>query len=90
MLYQTFVVGTTTTGHLADCRRQQQFFEMTDYNRLSSNDALARGETLWVLANPGESYIAYANNASNQLGLNISTARACRHKIFIHKTTHRI
>jgi hypothetical protein len=66
-------ISSTPPGHLQDCRYQQRFFEGTDVNRMSPHDELAHGGTQWVLAEPGQSYIAYASSLPGDIGLkNIS------------------
>jgi hypothetical protein len=62
-------ISSTPTEHLQDCRYQQRFFEGTDVNRMSPHDELAYGGTQWVLAKPGQSYIAYASSLSGNIGL---------------------
>ena len=47
--------------------------EQTDFHRMTSHDALAAGSTKWVLARPGESYIAYTYDRWGPMGL-----RKCR------------
>ncbi|MEM7247235.1 MAG: thrombospondin type 3 repeat-containing protein [Acidobacteriota bacterium] len=55
-------------------RVQQLFFESTDFATMQPADDLAREETTWVLANPGTSYIAYAETAVTSMGLGDLTA----------------
>jgi len=59
----------TPVEQLQDCRRLQQFFESTDFNRMSPHDELRYGGTQYVLANPGSSYIVYASKPSDNVGL---------------------
>ena len=47
----------------------RRFMEQTDFYQMSSNDALAAGSTKWVLARPGESYIAYTYDYWGPMGL---------------------
>ncbi|MEZ6048185.1 MAG: hypothetical protein R3C11_21935 [Planctomycetaceae bacterium] len=54
---------------LESCRIVQEFFEATDFYRMSNHDELAFGATDYVLAVPGESYIAYAENLTGQIGI---------------------
>lgn len=51
-----------------------RFMEQTDFYRMQPHSELASGSTRWVLANPGESYIAYTFNGSAALGLKGMTA----------------
>jgi len=62
-------VATTPVEELRRCRQLQKFFEATDFHRLSSHDDLAHGGTRWVLARPGPSYIAYAEDLKGQMGI---------------------
>ena len=62
-------VATTPIEELQRCRYLQRFFEDADFFRLSPHDELAHGGTKWVLAEPGASYIAYAEDLNGQLGL---------------------
>ena len=50
------------------------FMEQTDFYRMKPRDDLASGSTKWVLANPGDSYIAYSYDYSGPLGLKSMTA----------------
>jgi len=57
-----------------DCARLMDFMESaTLLNTLSPHDDLAFGVTQWVLANPGQAYIAYSTNAG-AMGLKGLTA----------------
>ncbi len=46
-----------------------RFMESTTFHRMEPSDRLALGETEYVLANPGDSYIAYAAAASGEIGV---------------------
>jgi len=46
-----------------------KFMEQTDFYRMSSQDDLATGSSRWVLANPGNSYIAYTYDYSGPMGI---------------------
>jgi hypothetical protein len=50
------------------------FMEQTDWHMMKPHDHLAAGSTKWVLANPGNSYIAYTYNYSEPMGLKSMTA----------------
>lgn len=43
--------------------------EQTDFHRMKPRDDLAAGSTRWVLANPGDSYIAYTYDYSGPMGV---------------------
>jgi hypothetical protein len=45
------------------------FMEQTDFHTMKPRDDLATGSTNWVLANPGNSYIAYTYNYSGPMGV---------------------
>ena len=53
-----------------DCARLMDFMESTRINETSNRDDLTRGNTDYVLANPGQVYIAYGDSGSS-LGLNV-------------------
>ena len=59
---------------LADWGRQVSFFESTNFNEMMPRDDLRFGGTTYVLAKPGESYIAYAPALVGSLGLHGMTA----------------
>jgi Big-like domain-containing protein len=59
----------TPAEWMQDCRRLQQFFESTDFYRMGNADELNHGETEFVLAAPGRSYIIYSAGAKKSLGL---------------------
>jgi len=65
----TMDIAHTPSETLEQCRHLQRFFESTDFYRMAPRDELARGGTRWVLAAPGGSYIAYADEATGPLGL---------------------
>jgi hypothetical protein len=46
-----------------------RFMEQTDFYRMKSADDLAAGSTKWVLANLGQSYIAYTYDYSGPMGI---------------------
>jgi hypothetical protein len=51
-----------------------KFMEQTDFYRMTSRDDLAMGSTRWVLANSGDSYIAYTYDYSGPMGIKNMTA----------------
>jgi len=59
---------------LGDDGRINSFMEQTDFHRMKPRDDLAAGSTKWVLANPGNSYIAYTYNYSGPMGVKRMTA----------------
>jgi Protein of unknown function (DUF4038) len=62
-------ISTTPPEALQQCRHLQTFFEATDYWTLSPHDELKDGQTKYVLADPGRSYIAYGDQVDDRLGL---------------------
>lgn len=54
---------------LADCGRINRFMEQTDFYRMTPRDDLAAGSTNWVLAKPGDSYIAYTYAYAESMGI---------------------
>jgi predicted amidohydrolase len=61
-------IANTPVEQLQDCKRQQDFFESTDFNSMAPHDDLKYAGTQYVLAAPGESYIAYSSNDVTKLG----------------------
>jgi hypothetical protein len=59
----------TEDATLDDDGRLRHFMEQTDFFQMYSQDALAAGSTRWVLARPGESYIAYTCDYRGPMGL---------------------
>jgi hypothetical protein len=59
----------TDDATLRDDGLVRRFMEQTDFYRMESRDALAAGSTKWVLARPGESYIAYTYDYWGPMGL---------------------
>ncbi|MFH1428883.1 MAG: DUF4038 domain-containing protein, partial [Candidatus Margulisiibacteriota bacterium] len=62
-------IANTSVSDLQDCGRQVEFFESTKFNEMAPHDEFANGGTEYVLADPGNSYIAYASNLSGDIGL---------------------
>jgi hypothetical protein len=54
--------------------RIAKFMEQTDFHTMKPTDTLATGSTKWVLANPGNSYIAYTYDYSGPMGIKGMTA----------------
>lgn len=68
MAYQ-MDVAATPLEYLQDLGRMRSFFENTIFNEMAPHDELAHSETQYVLAKPGQSYIAYGSNISGSVGL---------------------
>ena len=62
-------IASTSKSDLLDCGRLVSFFESTDFYRMAPHDELRLADTEYVLASPGESYIAYTSKASEEIGL---------------------
>ncbi|MHB9031062.1 MAG: apiosidase-like domain-containing protein [Candidatus Latescibacterota bacterium] len=62
-------IASTPPSDLEDCGRLVRFFQTTDAGSMPPHDELAHGETAYILANPGERYIAYAPEAREALGV---------------------
>jgi hypothetical protein len=67
-------IDTTPLSDLRALGRVVTFFESTDINRMAPDDDLAFAGTEYVLAKPGDSYIAYASNLSGKMGIKNLTA----------------
>jgi hypothetical protein len=67
-------IANTAKSDLEDCGRLVRFFESTDFNRMSPHDELRFAGAQYVLALPGDSYIAYASALEGQIGLKNMTA----------------
>jgi len=62
-------IASTPVESLQQCRYLQRFFEATDFYTMTSHDELKHGETKYVLADAGRSYIAYADKPASKLGI---------------------
>jgi hypothetical protein len=67
-------IATTAPSDLEDLGRVRAFMESAGINRLAPHDELAHGATDYVLADPGNAYIAYASNANGDMGVADMTA----------------
>lgn len=54
---------------LRDDGRINTFMQQTNFHKMKPRDDLAAGSTRWVLANPGDSYIAYTYDYSGPMGV---------------------
>ncbi len=70
-------IASTPVESLQQCRYLQTFFEASDFYRMRSHDELRHGETKYVLADPGRSYIAYAEHLERELGITNLPAGRC-------------
>jgi hypothetical protein len=64
-------VDWNAQGKYDDCARLMDFMESTRINETTCRDDLVSGSTDYVLANPGNVYIAYGDSVSTSLGLNM-------------------
>lgn len=62
-------IASTPKSDLEDCGRLVRFFESTNFNQMAPHDELTLAGTKYVLAKPGDSYIAYAPNLDGKIGL---------------------
>jgi len=60
---------TSSVSTLRDVGRINTFMQQTDLPKMKPRDDIAAGSTKWVLANPGESYIAYTYEYSGPMGV---------------------
>ena len=67
-------IANTPAETLNQCRHLQRFFESTDFSTMAPHDELAHAGTKWVLAIPGQSYIAYAEHAPAKIGVKALSA----------------
>jgi hypothetical protein len=67
-------IASTPVSDLQTCGRLVQFMEATRFNETSPHDELARGDTDYVLADPGRVYIAYGD-AADSVGLEVLAGR---------------
>ena len=58
----------TDENTLRDDGRIKTFMEQTDFHTMTPRDDLAAGSTKWLLANPGDSYIAYTYDYTGPMG----------------------
>ena len=58
-------IASTATSDLSDCGNLVSFMESTPCHRMAPHDELKFGQTEYVLARPGEGYIAYSANAGS-------------------------
>ena len=62
-------IESTPEEDLYACGRLVRFMEASNFVETAPRDDLAFGDTEYVLANPGEEYIAYSSRAETGLGL---------------------
>jgi hypothetical protein len=62
-------IANTPINDLKDCGRLVEFMQSTDFTRMAPHDELSYEGADYVLALPGDSYIAYASNLSGKIGL---------------------
>ncbi len=58
-------IASTPLSDLQDCGRLVRFMEATRFSETFPRDDLARGNTDFVLADPGDVYIAYADSGAS-------------------------
>ncbi len=62
-------IGSTPVSDLEQCGSLVRFMESTTFQQMAPHDELATGGTLYELADPPRSYIAYARSLSGEMGL---------------------
>lgn len=62
-------IASTPPSDLEDCGRLVRFFERTEFYEMAPHDELAWKDTEYVLACPGDSYIAYTSRGRGLVGL---------------------
>ncbi len=62
-------IASTPRADLIGCGRLVKFFESTPFSNMAPHDELVAVETQYLLADPGNSYIAYAPNLSGKIGI---------------------
>jgi hypothetical protein len=67
-------IAATAESDLVDCGRLVQFFQSTNFYEMAPHDELKYGDTKYVLAKPGVSYIAYTPELRGDIGLKDMTA----------------
>jgi hypothetical protein len=68
MIYE-MDIASTAVGDLVDCGNLVSFMESTPFHRMAPHDELKLGQTEYVLAEPGQGYIAYGAGATSSLGI---------------------
>lgn len=62
-------IATTPISDLEDCGRLVDFMESVPFRTMAPRDDLGAGDTEYVLADPGHSYVAYSASNPSNLGL---------------------
>jgi len=70
-------IAGTSVSDLEDCGRLVRLFESKNVTAMAPHDELAAGATQYVLATPGQAYIAYSASATGPMGLKAMTAGVC-------------
>jgi hypothetical protein len=73
-IFQPYVTSAPSPDQWGDCAVLYDFFESTNFNEMAPHDELASGASKWVLAKPGQSYIAYSDGGSGDFGIQGMTA----------------
>ncbi len=75
-------IANTAKSDLEDCGRLVRFFESTKFNQMSPSDEIRFAGTQYVLALPGNSYIAYGSALKGEIGLKSMAAGAYEFRWF--------
>ena len=62
-------IASTSKRDLEDCGRLVRFMQNTEFSSMEPRDELATGDTLYVMAKEGNSYIAYSPTARDSMGV---------------------
>ena len=67
-------IANTPLDTLEDCGRLVSFIQSTNFYQMAPHDELKHAGTEYILALPGDSYVAYASNLVGNIGLRNMTA----------------
>ncbi|MDY7010040.1 MAG: hypothetical protein SVV80_04725 [Planctomycetota bacterium] len=62
-------IASTPVSDLKDCGRLVKFFESTNFQEMAPHDELVFDDTEYVLAKPGQAYIAYSSERTGEMGI---------------------
>jgi hypothetical protein len=68
-------IASTSVEDLQTCGRLVKFMESTRFNETHPDDSLARVETDYVLAAPGDVYIVYGVSVDSSLGIHVQAGQ---------------
>jgi len=62
-------IASTSPYDLRGCGNVVRFFRPVNLREMAPHDELAAGDTQYVLANPGQQYVAYSSHSTGRMGL---------------------